>query len=581
MRRRALSLRARLSDGSAVVTAAAVDRDQLSALSYDERLAIAEWQKAHEGAEGFIPSAIRRMPLEARLTLAYSEAKTLAWRERERRRCAQSAFYLIQQYGSIEPPVGKPQPFELWDAQIDVLNVLSNETRVYVLKARRLGLSWLVLHYALWLAGFDLENEHARVLFLSKNQGDAGKMLDRVKRIHARLPEFLRPSIGDSDSATTFDIRSASILSLPATPSAARQETATFVVLDEFAFVQNGKAADIWTAVQPTIEGGGKLAVVSTGQGTTGDGATFADLWLKAHAGESSGVAIFLPWDVRPDRTREWLDEERKNYEGDDEFDAEYPSKPEQALAGNRSIKVYPPEGITAAAKIGAELWDLPLRQALIEEGIEIGTDWGDFQTFTTYVVPLPGGGLYFIDELVQPHIEPQRASWRILRHDPGDMRDPQGRKAPMTISRADASPAGTNASFVSVLIEAQTDDELRDRIPEQHVKVPFGVYKEGGGDKRGVNTVAYLKWLFRRSADLVAAGGSVDSAHAIIAIHPRCRLLLSQLPNLERDPDTGKVRKPSLDPKHPERGDHGCDSMIPTASPRAAEWTATKESDE
>jgi hypothetical protein len=52
-------------------------------------------------------------------------------------------------------------------------------------------------------------------------------------------------------------------------------------------------------------------------------------------------------------------------------------------------------------------------------------------------------------------------------------------------------------------------------------------------------------------------------------------------LRNLERDPDTGKVRKPSLDPKHPERGDHGCDSMIPTAMPRAIEWQASKDSDE
>jgi hypothetical protein len=560
---------------------AAPAQAEVEALGFDEKLAIAEWMKAHEGEGGFIPAAVRRMPLQTRLMLAFSEEKTEAWRQRERLRCAKSAHYLIEQYGSIEPPTGAPIPFELWDEQIGVLNTLSKEERIYVLKARRLGLSWLVLHYALWIAGFDIAGLHARILFLSKNQGDAGKMLERVKRIHGRLPAFLRPVIGDSDSATTFDIRAASILSLPATPSAARQETAALVVLDEFAFVKDGKAGDIWTAVQPTIEGGGKIAVVSTGNGTTGDGAQFADLWLKAQAGESEGRAVFLPWTVRPDRTQEWVDKERTNYESDEAFDAEYPLEPEQALAGDRSIKVYPPEGIAAATKIGAALWDSPIRQALIEEGIEIGTDWGDFQTFTTYAVALPGGGIYFIDELVQPHIEPQRASWRILRHDPGGVRDVQGGKAPMIASRADASPAGTNASFISVLMEAQNDDELRGRIPEQHVRVPFGVYKEGGGDTKGVNTAAFLKWLFRRSADLVEKGGSVESAHAVIAIHPRCKLLLSQLPNLERDPKTGKIRKPSLDPKHPERGDHGCDSMIPTAAGRAKEWVATKDSDE
>lgn len=555
-------------------------REQVAALGYDERLAIVEWMKAHEG-DGFVPAAIRRMPMRTRLTFAFSGDLTMAWRARERLRCEADPFYFIQQYGSIEPPTGKPIPFELWDEQREVLVVLQKDHRIYVLKARRLGLSWLVLHFALWLAGFDRENSNARILFLSKNLEDAGKMLDRVKRVHGRLPAFLRPEVKGADSARTFGIRDAEITCLPASPGAARQETATLVVLDEFAFVRDGRAADIWTAIQPTIEGGGKLAVVSTGNGTTGDGATFSDVWLKAHAGESDGAAIFLPWTVRPDRTQEWLDKERTNYESDEAFDAEYPSLPAQALAGDRSVKVYPPEGITAAKKLGAALWDSPIRQGLIEEGIEIGTDWGDFQTFTTYAVPLPGGGLYFFDELVQPHIEPQRASWRILRHDPADVRDPRGAKAPMTASRADASPAGTNASFVSVLMEAANDEDLRNRVPESHVRVPFGVYKEGGGDKRGVNTVAYLKWLFRRSADLVAAGGSVESAHAIIAIHPRCKLLLAQLPNLERDPDTGKVRKPSLDPAHPERGDHGCDSMIPTAAGRAKEWTAKKGADE
>lgn len=563
------------------MTAPAITREQLSELSYDDRLALAEWQKAHTGEEAFVPAAIRRMPLGTRIAFAYSEDLSLAWQTREKLRVAASPYYFIQSYGSIEPPVGRPIPFELWGEQIKVLDVVIKGERTYILKARRLGLSWLVLHYALWLVGLSEDGEHARVLILSKNLPDAGKLLERIKRIRDRLPRFLRPDLVGADSASSLELRVGEIVCLPATPGAARQETASLVVLDEFAFVKDGKAADIWTAVQPTIEGGGKLVVVSTGNGRAGDGGTFAEVWLKADAGESEGTAIFLPWNVRPDRTQEWLDKERSNYESEEAFAAEYPASPEEALSGDRSIRVYAAEGVNAAEKIGAELWESANLKAMFEDGIEIGTDWGDFQTFSLYALPLPGGGLFFIDELVQPHVEPQRASWRILRHDPADMRDALGKKIPVTASRADAAPAGTNSTFVSVLEEAWSDNELRDRIPEQHVRVAFSKYKEGGGERGGVNTVAYLKWLFRRSAELVAAGDKVTSASGIVAIHPRCKLLLAQLRNLERDPDTGKVRKPSLDPKHPERGDHGPDAMIPTAMPRAKSWQANKESDE
>jgi hypothetical protein len=551
---------------------------ELEALTYDEKLRVVEWMREHSGAEGFVPNAIRRMPLRTRVDLAFSPELTAAWEARERNRVAASPFYFIRQYGSIEPPKGKPTPFELWVAQNAALELLHSESRVYVLKARRLGLSWLVLHYALWLLGYSTHGQFSRILFLSKNLEDAGKMLGRVKRVNDRLPSFLRASATGEDSTRTLELRNGAITCLPATPGAARQETATLVVLDEFAFTKNEAAGEIWTAVQPTVEGGGKLFVVSTGNGTAGDGATFADIWIKANAGESDGTAIFLPWTVRPDRTAEWIAAERKNYESDEAFNAEYPSTPEQALAGDRSIKVYPIEGINAAEKIGAALAESPDLERYLEDGFEAGTDWGDFQTFTTYALALPGGGLYFYDELLQAHVEPQRASWRILRHDPGDAVDRNGEKVPIIASRADSAPAGTNSTFVATLEAAWDDPDLQNRIPEEHVRVAFSVYKEGGGERKGVNTVAFFKWLFNNSAERVAAGGSLTDVHACIAIHPRCKMLLAQLRNLERDPKTGKVRKPSLDPKHPERGDHGCDSMIPTGYIRAVEWEANKD---
>lgn len=556
-------------------------KEVLATLTYADKLALAEWQLANT-SNRFVPAAIRRMPLETRLALARSDELTATWQRREQLRCQKSNAYFVLQYGSVEPPVGDPEPFHLWDSQLDVQRIIERELRIIVGKARRLGLSWIGLHRALWLAGFNPETQHARALIFSKNLGDAGKLLDRVKRINERLPPFLSLEVGGKDSASTFAIRQAEITSLPATEGAARQETATFVMLDEFAFVRNEAAAKIWTAVQPTIEGGGQVLVVSTGNGHVGDGAMFAQLFKDAQAGRNSMTPIFLPWNARPDRTPEWLESERRNYESDEAFNAEYPATVDQMLAGDRAVRVYPIEGVNAAERYGRKLWeDERTLRLMRDEGIEVGTDWGDFQTFSVYALPLAGGGLYVIDELMQASTEPQDASWRILRHDAGDLRAPDGGKAHIVESRTDSAPAGTNASYASVLVAAQRDPELVGRVPDQNMRVPFSKYKEGGGERSGVNTVAFIKWLMRNSAKHVDADGNLTSGASVLAIHPRCKVLLAQLRNLERDPNTGKVKKPPADPKHVEQGDHGPDSLIALAASRAREWRATKESDE
>lgn len=559
----------------------ALTYDVVRRLSLAQKRSLAEWQ-IENTRDGFIPAAIRRLPLETRLAFADSESLTQAWQRRELMRVQNSNLYFVQQYGSIEPPVGKPEPFYLWSAQVDVQRIIEREQRVVVGKARRLGLSWIGLHRALWLAGFNPYTEHARCLIFSKNLGDAGKLLDRVKRINDRLPPFLYRAVDGKDSASTFSVRSAEITSLPATEGAARQETATFVMLDEFAFVKNEKAPKIWTAVQPTIEGGGQVLVVSTGNGRVGDGAMFSQLFIDAQRGSNTMTPIFLPWSARPDRTREWLERERSNYESDEAFNAEYPETVDQMLAGDRSSQVYPIEGVNAAERAGARLWeDRKLLALMRDEGIEIGTDWGDFQTFTLYALPLPGGGLFVIDELLQSSTEPSAASWSILRHDPGDLRAPDGGKAHITESRTDSAPAGTNATYASVLVAAQDDPELRGRVPDQNMRVPFSKYKEGGGERAGVNTVGFLKWLLGNTAKRVDADGKVTTNAGILAIHPRCRVFLSQMRNLERDLQTGKVKKPPADPKHVEQGDHGPDALVALAASRAREWRATKESDE
>jgi len=507
------------------------------------------------------------------MALADSPALTVAWTEREVDRVRHDAGAFADGYGSVDPPRGPPLPFDLWPAQRDALELIQGESKVWCLKARRLGLTWLVLHYAYWLISHAHDTPGARVLVFCKNAADAGKLLDRVKLIHARQPSYLRQSPG-KDSVTRFALpdRGSEIVALPATEGAARQETATLVVLDEFAFARHGTSRAVWTAVQPTIEGGGQLVGISTGNGRSGDGATFARVWDDAVAGRTTITPLFLAWDARPDRSLEWREQQRADYLSDAEFFAEYPETPDQALAGLSAVTVYPHDGINAAEAIGRRLdADTTIRNGLAAEGVEIGTDWGDFQTFTVYALPLAGGGVYITDELAQANAEPSRAAAAILSRLPGpDLPD----DTICSASRADSAPAGTNATFARVLDETR---RARSGMPESHTRVPFSRFKQGGGERKGVNTVGYIRRLLEMTAQLDADTVDLDSLHSVIAISPRCELLLAQLRNLERDAATGKVRKPALDPGDLSRGDHGPDAMVALLAPRAARWTSER----
>lgn len=548
----------------------------LDDLTHGERRTVGEWCQSQAGGmrRDFLPRAIRRMPVETMLRLSGDEGLTRLWQARERSRIEQSFPYMVESYGVLQPPRGKPVPFDPWPCQRPVLHALATEPALVLPKARRMGISWATMHLVLWTCSLGPDASHARALILSKGLDDAKEMLKRVKFAHEHLPEFLRAAVmGDTDNTQEVSYGQASVKSLPATSGAARSETATLVVCDEFAFVRNRQAEGIRIAVEPTIEGGGRIVYCSSGNGEVGDGAEFARLCRTAQRGEDGAPAmIFLPASERPDRSSSWLDERREQG-----LIAEYAETLDEALAGDRTIHIYEPSWIEAAVRLGSDIEASPsMMKELLEQGFEWGTDWGDFQTVTVYALGLPGGGLFIVDELFQAHVEPQQASEAIVMHDPGGYRHRDGGKLPAIRSNQDASPAGTNATYASVLRRLRGEPALRHRLPETAVRIPFGEFKQGGGDRGKANTVGFLRWLFQRSAEHVAAERPPTEAHGVIALAPRTTLLARQLRNLERDPETGKVRKPSLDPKRPELGDHGPDGLVALAAvPRAVEWTA------
>lgn len=571
--------------------------DEVRKLSGSQRRSLAGWTLSKCGGDvavqPFLPNAVRWLPLEQRLVLAEDEAYDVAWEESERRKVAEGGLhpvtglwvpgwvYFTEGYGHLKPPTGPRVPFDLWPEQRDVLEEIREHLRQVWLKARQLGMTWLALHDAFHLLAFDEDNPVARILALSKHGGDATKLIARARAILELLPPFMRP-IEASDtkrSNTRFGIAGrGEMASLPGTPDAARQETATLVICDEAGFVKNKVFGETWTAVQPTLGREGRAIVLSTGNGpeeVPGDGQAFAQLVSKAMSGQMHFV--FLPARTDPKRRDEqWRREEEANYLEREQFEAEHPETVEQALQGRPGSKVYPPGGINAAERLGKVFDELRAGgnlppAAAPDRGELAAIDFGE-QTHGLALHPLERGGFYVFAEVVHAHREPEQLVEPLL--------GAAAEVGPIAAANYDAAGVQSMRTFVATARQSRWPDL-------ESVKVPFGTFKD--------ESIKYVRRLLRRSEAFVEAcdrakvpllealteglpvpwneekWGPRPTTTQFAAISPAgAPVLLRQMRGLEfKDDDSGKVEKGD---------DHGPDALLAGVAPTARSFRAVRD---
>jgi hypothetical protein len=253
--------------------------------------------------------------------------------------CGQRAEHFINAHVMIDEPHGEGVaviPFHLWASQAKLLADLAVRKLVIILKARQLGISWLVCAYVLWLCLF---RPGRVVLLLSKGDLEAQELTRRVRVMYERLPEWMRnrePLVKDNTSELGWS-NGSRVQSLAATRGAGRSFTASVVILDEMAFMQWGES--VYTAVKPTIDAGGQLFIVST---ANGDAGFFHKLWEDAVKGFNSFLAVFLSWRDRPGRDDAW----RAKVEAEALTSAldlqEYPATPEEAFQATGNERFLP-----------------------------------------------------------------------------------------------------------------------------------------------------------------------------------------------------------------------------------------------
>ena len=220
-------------------------------------------------------------------------------------------------------------PFRLWESQAALVPLLCSP-RLYVLKARQLGLTWLSLAHWLYMATFW---GNRLVLIARQSREDAYDALRRIKLLRASLgaehPDWQQRIVKDSQSELVF-ANGSRFRVLSSTKKMARGEAAFGATLDEFAFW--GWPAEQFAAMEAACA---YLHLITTGAGP-GDYAEA--LWRAADLEGSPWRRVFLPWSADPSRTREWYAQTVEAAAEPRLARREYAASPEEAFAAPEGV---------------------------------------------------------------------------------------------------------------------------------------------------------------------------------------------------------------------------------------------------
>jgi len=214
--------------------------------------------------------------------------------------------YFINNYAKISHPQKGLIPFKTYDFQGDLLETFMDNRFTVVLKARQLGISTISAAYIAWLMLFHRDKN---VLVIATKFLSAANLVKKVKAIHKHLPPWLRISNISIDNRTSFELSNGSQIKASSTSSdAGRSESLSLLVIDEAAHVEG--LEELWTGLYPTLSTGGGCIALSTPNGV---GNWFHQTCVDAESSKNDFELVTLPWDVHPDRDKEWFDKETKN----------------------------------------------------------------------------------------------------------------------------------------------------------------------------------------------------------------------------------------------------------------------------
>ena len=217
-------------------------------------------------------------------------------------------------------------PFKLWPAQVELLPRLA-EKRLFALKARQLGITWLGLAH--WL--YETTFWGSRLILVARQTSeDATDAIHRLKVLRDGLPaEWQARIVRDRRQSLAF-ANGSRFKALTTTKRMGRSHAAYGALIDEFCFFDAQE--EELSALEAACE---RIHIVSSGNGA-GDHAH--KLWRQAERGEGVWQTLFLPWSAHPRRDTSWYERNVLFAVEPRLARREYAATPEEAFAAPEGV---------------------------------------------------------------------------------------------------------------------------------------------------------------------------------------------------------------------------------------------------
>ena len=158
-----------------------------------------------------------------------------------------------------------------------LLTDFSREPKIVIAKSRQVMATWSVCVFMTWWARF---KPHQLVVLQTQGQDDADKAVSlasaksggytgRCQLIEQCLPSWLRQDGITSQQGRIVYPNGSLIEGLPGGRDKIRGKTASIIVLDELAFLEDAKAT--YTSIAPLLQKGCRFLGISTPNGSTGN----------------------------------------------------------------------------------------------------------------------------------------------------------------------------------------------------------------------------------------------------------------------------------------------------------------------
>jgi hypothetical protein len=142
--------------------------------------------------------------------------------------------------------------------------IWQREPLLAIPKSRRMMVTWLFIALHYWLARF---TPGAKIPFMARKEGKdesqgSNELVRRAWFIHEHVEAALPSVEAEYHTGRIQFAHGAEIIALGEGADQARQHTFTACLADEFGFWT--QAYETWTALKPTIEGGGRITILSS-----------------------------------------------------------------------------------------------------------------------------------------------------------------------------------------------------------------------------------------------------------------------------------------------------------------------------